>query len=386
MATVANSLYAPAGIHKDKKFIETHRAILERLEAADLAQLPNYEALTDRYPEGWPQFLATGLTVEAKIQAYAGSYGKAIELAERAYSIMTKDGGTETPACIQMRANLGFIKFLSGDTKGACEIQQATLASLVKIYGDEHPTVSPYKIRLARTYLKLRDFRGAIPLLEEVLLREEEFKTIQVGSSTTLGSSGVGVTSICRDLLDAYLATNRLSDAKSLLLSWLAAEDTTDVLLLQDALRVSKGLTKEDAKSLLDSIEQATRRGISSQRLPRIQRVFMADDVRQLALYSDCAMQHLELGDWVNAERLSRECVKQYKSLEEEGRFVSPTQTKPAKYCLGRVLFEQGKYEEAEPLLLAALWTEDELSMASEGMTNMAVTESLERLYQATGR
>ncbi len=125
---------------------------------------------------------------------------------------------------------------------------------------------------------------------------------------------------------DAYLTTNHLADAKSRLSSWLASEEIADALVLQAALRVSNALMKsshtDDAKRLLVSVEQATRKGIASLRLPLTQRMLMADDVRQLALYGDIAMQHLELADWGNAERLSRECLTQYKILEEKGRFL----------------------------------------------------------------
>ncbi len=240
----------------------------------------------------------------------------------------------------------------------------------------------------ADDYSEIRLWRTTTP--SEGAGQENQTRNVDLQSVTAQSNHPVAHPENPEQLLEAYLATNRLGDAASSLSNWLSSKEIVDVLLLQEALRVSNGLAKsskiDDAKRLLVLIEQATRNGISSQRLPLMQRMFMADDVRQLALYGDIAMQHLDLADWSNAERLSRECLTQYKSLEESGRFLLPAQTKQANYCLGRVLLEQGKFEEAEPLLLESQLSEQELLDGADKTVHQAAVVALEKLYTAKNR
>ncbi len=395
LATVAYSMYSTDGIYKDQDFIALHGELFTQVADADASKLPSHPIVTDFYPEGWPEFQARILTVESRIRAFGGYsyFDKANELAERAYAIIKESGDSTTPASLKVQANLGYIKYLTGDSEGASQIQKATLASLVKIYGENHPVVSVYSYRLAQSLVKLNDFQGALPLLEkEVLIRTE---SLQQGKKNVPPTLLTGVEKrhfdrIREQLLNGYLATQRLPDAAAKLSSWLAAGPIADVLLLQTALRVVNELTKsnqtDDATGLLVGIEQSVRKGISSERLPQAQQFFFRDDVIQLGIYGEIAMRHLELADWANAERLARECVAQYTRLEESGRFVLPTQTKQAKYCLGCVLLEQGKFDEAEPVLLESLLSEQELSDGADATVHQAALVALEKLYTATNR
>ena len=238
---------------------------------------------------------------------------------------------------------------------------------------------------VANNLLKHSLTEAAVPVLEEVLRREEEIQKggdsfpklevqllgVDLKPSVVTPILAESLANRRAELLDAYLSTNRLADANACVLSWIKPESKLEARSLQAALRVSHAFMKsgqvDDAKSLLSSLEQAARKGVTSQSEPFL-RLAMADDVRQLALYGDIASQYLELSDLANAERLSRECVTQYESLEQSGRFLLPTQTKQAKNCLGRALLEQSKYDEAEPLLLASLLSEEELSYAAEAI------------------
>ena len=503
--------------YQNAEFLAVHRNILSHLQGADIAQLPNHEILTDSYPEGWPQFLSIVLTEEAKIQASSGSHEQANELAETARAIIAPRDGVETPASLRNQAGLARIKYLSGDRQGASKIFEATLASLVKIYGEDHRLVSSSRRNLAMTFGKMRNFdralklleqqceidkkqrksddpialenlvglagvrlqakkfesaitvmeeirprveqvfeddhlklisfwtllsyaleksgrtnealaiyeqcyamgpenwpydamyahglmfqlylaneqteqalaivpalletsrikdsktalkwlrpvannllkhsltEAAVPVLEEVLRREEEIQKggdsfpklemqllgVDLKPSVVTPILAESLANRRAELLDAYLITNRLADANACVLSWIKPESKLEARSLQAALRVSHAFMKsgqvDDAKSLLSSLEQAARKGVTSQSEPFL-RLAMADDVRQLALYGDIASQYLELSDLANAERLSRECVTQYASLEQSGRFLLPTQTKQAKNCLGRAV------------------------------------------------
>ena len=71
----------------------------------------------------------------------------------------------ETPASLRNQAQLARIKQLSGDLQGASKILEATLASLVKIYGEDHGLVSSSRRNLALTFGKMRDFDRALKLL-----------------------------------------------------------------------------------------------------------------------------------------------------------------------------------------------------------------------------
>ena len=574
--------------YQNAEFLALHQNILSHLQGVDIAQLPNHEILTDAYPEGWPEFLSIALTNEAKIQALAGSHDQANELAQRALAIIAPRDGVETPASLRNQAQLAQVKHRSGDVQGASIILEATLASLVNIYGEEHQIVSSSRRSLALLFKAIKDYsrslklleqqceidkkhrkpddpvvfenlivlagerlsakrfgsalslmedirprieqdfkdhhlklirfwillagtrceakkfdsavslledvrlryandtvervwlnrplsyaleksgrineslaiyeqyyaagpdrwpfdslnahfdmirlymatdqptkalpiipalletsrakdrktalerlrsiaknllknsqtEAAVPVLEEVLRREEEFQKDEKSKAEQIVQS-IFVAENHEQLLDAYLTLNCLENANSCVLGWIEPEGKLEARSLLAALRVSAAFIKsgqvEDAKSLLSSLEHATRNGVTSQSEPWI-RLVMADDVRQLALFGDIACQHLELGDMASAERLSRECVTQYASLERSGRILLPIQTNQAKYCLGRVLLEQSKYDEAEPLLLASLFSEEELSDGADSTAHKAAMSALEKLYTATHR
>jgi tetratricopeptide (TPR) repeat protein len=318
---------------------------------------------------------------------------KANELAERAYATLTQNGDAATPANLRAQSNLAYIKYLRGDSVGASQIQKATLESMVRIYGENHPVVSVCSYRLAQSLVGLNDFQGALPLLEkEVLIRTE---SLQRGKDNVPPSPLTPVEKrhldrVRQQLLDAYVATRRFPDASAKLSVWLASEPIADVLLLKSSLPIVNELTKskhnDDAMRLLEVIEQSARKGVSSERLPKLQQFLFRDDITQLGIYGEIAMQYLELADWANAQRLARECMEQYTLLEQSGRFLLPNQTKQAKYCLGRVLLEQGKFDEAEPMLLESLLSEQELSDGADTTVHQAALVALEKLYTATDR
>lgn len=540
---------------KDTDFRELHGNILRLRQGVDIAQLPECEILTDHYPEGWPEFLAIVLYEEAKLQALAGSHSQAIALAEQSRAVIEPQDGVETPASLRNKTNLGYVKYLCGDFQGASKNFDASLASLIKIYGADHPSASYSRNNAAATFLRMRDYSRAVNLyeeqceidekrgkpddpttvvnlmklasakiaakkhvsalsimeeirpryekmfakdprklttfwtllsyamaesgrldeavtvyeqcyamgtanliydatqahhrmiwlymannqleraltimpslleslrdkdnkttlsllspiadrllkqsqteaaicvLEEVLRREENNEGgVAVGATTTPLTPSIAVTKRREQLLNAYLTTDHIADATSRLLSWLNNEEKKhDARLLQAGLRIADALMissqNDDAKRVLASIEQATRKGVSSQSLDLVQRMFVADDVRQLTLYADIAGRCLELGDWANAERLSQECVTQYTRLTQSGRLFSPMYTSQAQRNLGLALLEQGKYKDAEPALLASLEVNGESTIGAEATAaSTAAISALVRLYDATSR
>jgi len=259
--------------------------------------------------------------------------------------------------------------------------------------------------QVADALIKNSQTAAAVPVLEEALRRLEteiqkfsdpisgqEMKLLGFDVKSTVApvASAIFLATYREQLTDAYLTTNRLADAKSRALSWIEPEEKPDARLLKAALRISKAFINssqfDNAKSLLLSLEQAARRGVSVQSVPPLERLAMQADVMQLAMYCEIAGQYLELGDMDNAARLLRESVTEYTRLEQRGRFIMPTQVKQAKYYLGRVLLEQSKYDEAESLLLASLLSEEEFSDGADSTAHKAAVSALVKLYATTGR
>ncbi len=249
----------------------------------------------------------------------------------------------------------------------------------------------------AKLLMEKSQTAAAIPLFEELTrLRENPLpadKNITDASFVARMKTSAGLIALAdqRDkLIDAYLATNRLNDAQTRVLGWIEPIEKPEAKSLQAALRVSSGYIKTEqhdlAKSLLLQLETATKRGVSTDGEPLLHQLAMPKDVKQISLLCEIASQYLTLRMHGTAERLLRGCISEYTRLEQDGRVLLPTLKKQAQCNLGCALLEQGNYTEAEPMLLASLLSEEELSDGFDSTAHKSAVAALEKLYIATDR
>ena len=265
--------------------------------------------------------------------------------------------------------------------------------------GNENPANATYWLEYtSKLLMENSQTAAAIPLLEEAIRLQEDTPGLSgksIADSPLVADMKTGARLIAlanqRDkLIDAYLATSRENDARTRVLGWIESMEKPEARLLHAALRLSSGYIKSEqhdfAKKLLVQIEVATRRGVSIDSEPGLYKFAIPNDVKQISLIGEIGSQYLTLREYATTERLCRACISEYTRLEQDGRVVLPTLKKQAQYILGCALLEQDKYGEAEPMLLASLLSEEELSDGADSTAHKAAIAALEKLYIATDR
>lgn len=284
------------------------------------------------------------------------------------------------------------------------QIDQATaiapsLVEASRKSGNKNPATSIKWLSDLGTLLQMNaQTAAAIPLFEEAIrLQEDSPETSGKNNADSpwvadmkTGASLIALADQRDKLIDAYLATNRLNDAQTRVLGWIEPMEKPEAKSLQAALRVSSGYIKSEqhdlAKRLLLQLEAATKRGVSTDGEPFLQKLAMPNEVKQISLLREIGSQYLTLREHATSERLCRECISEYTRLEQDGRVLLPTLKKQGQCNLGCALLEQGKYSEAEPLLLDSLLSEQELADGADSTAHKAAIVALEKLYKATDR
>jgi serine/threonine protein kinase len=189
--------------------------------------------------------------------------------------------------------NLAAARLDGGQVQKAIPLFQQSLPGMRERLGPDHPDTLNIMRSLARAHRDARQIEHAVPLLEE---------TLKVFKSRTPGpQQSEALADLMQELASDYHDLGRVRDA---------------LPLLEESISLLKVASGPDHNRMLIAMDNLTN-------------------------------GHLALENWLEAEKVARECLK-FREKQRSGdwpRFHTRSQ-------LGAALAGRGKYEEAEPLLI----------------------------------
>jgi tetratricopeptide (TPR) repeat protein len=247
----------------------------------------------------------------------------------------------------------------------AVPLFEEVLDALRLQHGSNHPVTYVAKNNLATAYWHTRQLDKSIPLLEELL--EQRTKTLGPDHPERLiAMANLGIN---------YKEAGRIEDALPLLAASYRAADKVPMLrgMAKPLFEVYVAAQKDNEAAALAQVLLA---GIRAQMPPRSWEI--ADQLQA------CGRQLLQAKAYAAAEPLLRECA----AIREELR-PDDWQTYQAKIWIGQALLDEGKLEDAEPLLLAGyegLQQRQAKISPSDASVLTGALELLVRLYRANGQ
>jgi tetratricopeptide (TPR) repeat protein/tRNA A-37 threonylcarbamoyl transferase component Bud32 len=278
--------------------------------------------------------------------------------------------GPDHPDTLASRNNLAAVYSLAGRNEDAIPLLEATLRQKESKLGPNHPDTLASRSNLASVYASSGRYVDAI-LLHDLTLRQKESK---------LGPDHPD-TLISRTLLaSAYHSAGRYTDAIRLYEATLKARESKLGAGHPDTLTSRVGLAAAyEALGRWADAEALRRENLARRRAgEKLDSLLLAGDLVELGRIL------VQQGKSSQAEPLLRECVAiRDKAIPDDWRRFFATS------LLGRALLDQGQYMEAEPLVVAGYEglkaREAKIPAASKRRLFDAAEEAV-RLYEAWGK
>jgi eukaryotic-like serine/threonine-protein kinase len=299
----------------------------------------------------------------------AGRINEALPLFKSVLELRESRLGPDHPHTLQGRNNLAFALTGAGRCAEAIPLIEATLKQRELRLGPDHPNTINSRQNLAAAYFKAGQLDRSLPLFE-LVLKQRTAKPGPDNPSTILAHANLGT---------IYLKTGHAEDG---------------VRLLEEAIRSARG--RPDAKKILETVlsdlanfYQASGQFVRveplyRELLARARESFGAEDPRTVAELGLLNLSLLKQQKWSEAEPIGREFLTalEKKWPDAGGTFIARSQ-------LGDSLLGQGRFDEAEPLIVSGyegLKAREE-TIRPEARPRLAETaERVVRLYEQWGR
>ncbi len=152
---------------------------LESMQPAETAyQLAGFQELDLEYNEAYKNYNkavflqkdnATYLNATGEMALTLANFNNAIHLFEKALASNLKMFGEEHPTVATLRNNLGSAWDSLGDYQKAISYYEQALASVLKTYGEDHPNVATGRNNLGLTWASLGNYQKATSYYEQAL-------------------------------------------------------------------------------------------------------------------------------------------------------------------------------------------------------------------------
>jgi tetratricopeptide (TPR) repeat protein/tRNA A-37 threonylcarbamoyl transferase component Bud32 len=266
--------------------------------------------------------------------AATGRIDDAIALLRDVVAARESKLGPDHPDTLTSRNNLAAIYSLAGRNEDAIGLLEATLRQKESTLGPDHPDTLASLGNLASVYASAGRYADAIRFQEETVRRKE----------SKLGPDHPDTLISRTQLASAYYSAGRYADAVPLHEATLKARESRLGAGHPETLASRNGLagTLEALGRWVDA-EALRRRNLALRRAgDKVDSLLLAGDLAELS------RDLVQLGKSSEAESLLRECVAiREKAIPDDWRrFFGMS-------LLGRAISDQGRYAEAEPLVVS---------------------------------
>ena len=265
----------------------------------------------------------------AALYVHAGEFEKALAANQEVFALQKIEIGHDHPDALRTLSNLANSYSKLGQTDKAIELNREALELRRTKLGSDHPETLVSISNLAATYSLAKQTDKAIQLNEEVLQLRK----------TKLGADHPDTLKSMSDLGVSYKDADRIDEA---------------IELLEAAFESSKGATARH--SIESKLRDAYVNGKRIEKLEKlIQRSILetrkqTDQEGLRNQLNECGSALFKAGSFSKAEVLLREC---FDLLSEED--PNAWRTFETMSLLGASVLEQGRYEEAKPILTSSL-------------------------------
>jgi tetratricopeptide (TPR) repeat protein len=263
----------------------------------------------------------------------AGRITEAIRIFQDVLAHRTKQLGPDHPDTLTTMNNLAVAYQAAGRTTEAIPLHEQELAHCRATLGSDHPATWTSMNNLAAAYQVVGRLDDALPLLEEVLQLRR----------TKLGSDHPDTLTSMNNLAATYQVAGRAAKAIPMFDQVLAIRKT------------KLGPNHVDTLKSLNNLALAHQEsGRNADAIPMLEEVLQVrkgklgpDHADTLTSMNNLVTSYLESKRWPEAESLARDCLelRRQTQADEWRRFHTMSQ-------LGAALAGQGKFAEAEPLLI----------------------------------
>jgi tetratricopeptide (TPR) repeat protein len=300
----------------------------------------------------------------------SGRTSLAIALLQTTLKRLEAKLGYEHQSTIVSRGNLALAYLASGRTALAITLLELNLKRQEATLGPDHPEALRSRNNLAAAYEKAGRTAEAIPLFEATLRLSE----------AKLGPNHPGTLYTSNNLALAYGQTGRAALAIPLF------ERTLELL------ESKVGSNHPNTRATRDNLVQAyASAGAYSRSEPLLRegmewarKMFGATDVRTAAAIAQLGLNLVQQRKWIEAEPILRECltIREKRQPHEWSTFNTRSQ-------LGGSLLGQGRFAEAEPLILSGYegMKAGENKIPAPGKPRLPeAADRVVRLYEAWGK
>jgi serine/threonine protein kinase/tetratricopeptide (TPR) repeat protein len=298
-----------------------------------------------------------------------GRYTEAINMHKETLKLCTAKLGPDHPNTLHIRNNLAECYCTAGRYTEAIEMHEETLKLREAKLGPDHPLALQSRNNLAGAYWQVGRLDRSIPLFEETL-RQKTSKPGPDHPETLITEANLGVN---------YRDANRVEEGAH---------------LMEDALRRAGGRpdvlaalvwVRSELAAAYQALGRWDRAGpLLGDLLSRQRKTVPPDSPALAASLATLGMCLLRQEKWSEAESVLREClaIRAAKLPDDWSRFNSMSQ-------LGGSLLGQGRYAEAEPLIVQGYegLKAREAQIPAPGKTRLPeAAEQVVRLYEAWGK
>jgi len=374
------------GIAMQREVVETRRRIMGR---------DNIDTIRSTIS------LASMLNFYGELEEAQGLYNEALELSSEA-------GESAVTATIASLNGLSYLYRSLGDDAASADYAERSLDASIELYGANHPDVGVAMTNLANALNRLgRDEeaanlrRGVLAIFEESLGPEHEWTLTArhnlAGSIANLGDKEEAERMHLRNLEDRRRVLGERSMGVAETLGGLGiVYNNTDryeeaVVALEEALEIYLALFDEDhpeVATTLSNLAHSYQNTGAYERAAEVSRKLIDVDTRTvgpthpwvMADYRDLIMALIAAGDPAGAEQAARQRLERAEDLQQD----DPNRAESSA-LLGHALAKQGRYAEAEGLLLQAHATLLEVDEDNTDRTE-DTADYLTELYEAWGK
>ncbi len=276
----------------------------------------------------------TALNNVAAVLNLQGHRAEAERLFRLALGSRIRTLGRENPDTMEAETNLGALLSIQGKTAEAETLMQAAANGYRKVFGPDHPRSLVTSSALANIYLGEKRYSEA----------ETEFRETLDRDLRVLGPQHPDTARVLDGLARAVDDQNRLAEAESLYLRAIEAEEKA----LGENHATTVG-TKHNLAVLYQKERKYAEAGDLYSKVIRLRRQFQGTGAPEFdGELAALGTVRIELRRFAEAEPVLRESLELRKKRDPNGypRYNSES-------LLGASLAGQGKYSEAEPLLLS---------------------------------
>ncbi len=299
-----------------------------------------------------------------------GKNAQAEPLYERILDIRRRRQGEQHPLTLGVMNNLGVAYMSQGKYAQAEPLLEKVLEVRRRVVGEEHPDTLASGISLAFLYKNQGKYAQAEPLLVQVI--EVQRRVLGEEHPDTLTAMG--------NLAVVYRLERKYAEAEPLVVRALAGsrrvlgEEHPDTLVTMSNLAELYG---DQGRS--DEAEVLYARALEVRR-----RVLGAQHPSTLSVMSNLGVAYFNQGKFAQAELSFRTALNAYEKTKSDS-----WQRYNCQSLLGATLEREGKYSEAEPLLLSGYRGMVERRATMPAQNQILVdnaAESISRLYQDWGK